>query len=206
MGKSDPILGSIYRTFEPKGKVAILGATKNAFWECDADLYDLQLGNWDINSAWDLGAKYDTIICTRCAYFAKDPKQFMERIALHLYGGGRFFVDWGLGDHWRFEDYKVGWVKNGEKEWAYDEGNYLWSTLWDDLLLDNSDLQKFVEAAHKIDPHYTLETIKQHIEDEVPSILKLEDFEYLFDQLQYSTAMLWPKAPQFYMFVEGVKA
>ena len=35
------------------------------------------MGNWDINTDWELKKKYNTIICTRCAYFAKNPEDFI---------------------------------------------------------------------------------------------------------------------------------
>ena len=100
MGKSDTYLSDIYDKFKPRGRVALLGATKNQFWSCAADYYDRQLNNWDINDEWVLNGQYDTIICTRCAYFAKDPVAFMHRLRNHLMPTGKFFVDWGRGDHW----------------------------------------------------------------------------------------------------------
>ena len=36
-------------------------------------------------------------------------------------------ADWGLGDHWRYEDFKVGWVKGEEHESFYSDNNFLWS-------------------------------------------------------------------------------
>ena len=75
MGKTNPILFPIYKSLVvPKGDVALLGFTNNDLF--DGDLYDLSLGNWQINSEWKLDKKYDTIICTRCAYFFKKSRRF----------------------------------------------------------------------------------------------------------------------------------
>jgi len=103
----------------------------------NGDLYDLSLGNWEINSEWKLPRKYDTIICTRCAYFAKDPDDFIKQCYDNLNENGLLYVDWGLGDHWRFAEFKVGWVKGGEQEYAFGDDNYLWSMVWDDTFLKN---------------------------------------------------------------------
>ena len=71
MGRSDPHIMPWYRHhINPEGKVALLGFRNNNVFK--GDLYDQHLENWDINSEWELTQKYDTIICTRCAYFAKD--------------------------------------------------------------------------------------------------------------------------------------
>ena len=115
MGRSDPYIYSFYKgNIAPRGKTALLGFTDNTFF--DGDLYDLQLKNWDINSSWQLHEKYDTIISLRCPYFAKDPQEFIRRCYNSLNDGGVLYADWGLGDHWRFKQYKVGWVKDGEQE------------------------------------------------------------------------------------------
>ena len=110
MGKSDGILNPWYKqAIVPKGRVALLGFQDNNIFS--GDLYDLQIGNWDINDDWSLDGTYDTIISLRCPYFAKNPQQFMKKCHDHLNDGGVLYTDWGLGDHWRFKDYKIGWVK-----------------------------------------------------------------------------------------------
>ena len=111
------------------------------------DFYDIELDGdfkWDINSNWDLKQKYDLVVCLRCPYFAKDPKKFLEKCHNNLNEGGYIFIDWGLGDHWRFSDYKIGWVKNEEHEHAYVAGNYLWSTVWDDSFLNDDQFKIFL--------------------------------------------------------------
>lgn len=205
MGRSDPVLHDVYSRFKPAGDIAILGATRDQFWKCDADFFDIQLGNWDINSDRELGKMYDTIICTRCAYFAKDPVAFMQRIHDHLNDHGRFFVDWGLGDHWRFEAFKVGWIRDGEHEYCYGEDNKLWSTFWTDKFLQDSEFKRFVEMVSEIDPRYAIDSIKEQIYDEVPSIITSDDIVSIFGGFNGRTLALWPNAPQFYVFVDGVK-
>ena len=43
------------------------------------DFFDLELGNWNINDKdWEIeNNSYDLIVCTRCAYFAKEPADFI---------------------------------------------------------------------------------------------------------------------------------
>ena len=61
MGRSDPHIVPFYKEhIKPEGKVALLGFTSNNIFE--GDLYDQQLGNWDINSEWGLPQKYDTMV------------------------------------------------------------------------------------------------------------------------------------------------
>ncbi len=92
MGRSDPILKSFYKSYiSPKGKTALLGFTNNDFFE--GDLYDKQLDNWNINTDWQLGQTYDTIISLRCPYFARDPEGFIEKCYEHLNPGGLLYVD-----------------------------------------------------------------------------------------------------------------
>ena len=199
MGRSDPYIFSFYRnTIKPAGDTALLGFTSNNFF--NGDLYDLRLGNWDINSDWQLSKKYDTIICTRCAYFAKEPEQFIKRCYDNLNDGGQLFVDWGLGDHWRFDDYKVGWVKNGEHEYAYKEGNYLWSTIWNDSFLGNEQFNVFHQRVKK----FGYKDIKKEIFQEVPRVLLTEDVEKYFSS-SYSLMALWEDNPQIYILLHGVK-
>ena len=131
MGRSDQFLKPFWgKHIKPEGLTALLGFSDNS--KFNGDTYDLELGNWDINSDWSLPKKYDTIICTRCAYFAKDLDSFFRKCHESLNEGGLLFVDFGIGDHWRFSDYKVGWIKDGEHEYAYKKDNFLWSCIWDD--------------------------------------------------------------------------
>lgn len=199
MGRSDPYIFSFYKNnIRPSGDTALLGFTNNNFFK--GDLYDLRLGNWDINSDWQLDKKYDTIICTRCAYFAKEPEQFIKKCYDNLNTGGRLFVDWGLGDHWRFDDYKIGWVKNGEHEYAYKEDNFLWSTVWHDSFLENEQFNIFIQRVRK----FGYEDIRKEIFEEVPKVLLAEDVEKYFSS-SYSLMALWEDNPQVYILLCGVK-
>jgi len=199
MGKSDPYLHSFYsQKIIPKGDVALLGFTKNDWFE--GDLYDPQLGNWDINSEWELPRKYDTIISLRCPYFAKNPEDFIDRCHSHLNDGGRLFVEWGLGDHWRFDNYKIGWVKNGEQEYAYQAENYLWSTVWDDSLRKQEAYQTFERNVIK----HGYSDVEQAIKEEVPQILQLDYVKEKFD-VACTTMTLWQDSPQLYILVGGLK-
>jgi len=163
-------------------------------------LYDLQLGNWNINSEWELPKKYDTIICLRCAYFSKNPEDFIVRCYNSLNDGGKLYVDWGLGDHWRFEDYKIGWVKNKKQEYSYHEDNYLWSTVWDDSFVANPEYNKFEQRVSKFD--YT--DVKKAIHEEVPSLCQIKSIKKYFD-LRYNMMALWNDMPQLYILISGRK-
>ena len=199
MGRSDPYILNFYnKTIKPKGKVALLGFSNNNFY--NGDLYDLSLNNWNINSEWSLDKKYDTIICTRCAYFAEDPWDFIEKCYEHLNESGNLYVDWGLGDHWRFENYKIGWIKNGEQEYAYQKDNYLWSTVWDKRFKSNQHYKAFAKNVEKLGYN----NVEKAIIKEVPRVLKL-DFIRLFFNCQYNILSLWDDKPQLYILIHGIK-
>ena len=208
MGKSDGFLFPVYRqlisrniVFEPKiENTAVLGATVNNYTDLSSDLYDIKLNNWEINSDWKLPKKYDAIISTRCPYFAKDPEDFIKRCHHNLNKDGRIFVDWGLGDHWRYENYKIGWVKDGEHEWCYSPDNFLWSTVWDDEFLDHYAYKKFCKDVEK----YGYYDVKKAIFDEVPSIIKLKTIKKYF-KVSYNLKTLWSDSPQLYIMISGVK-
>ena len=137
MGKSDPYVFDLYRrTLDGfrADKIACLGFSSDDDFTRGLggkrDLFDRSLSNWDINSEWSLGDKYELIVCTRCAFFSKNPVDFLERCERHLFEEGKLLIDWGLGDHWRFSNYKIGWTRNGEHEYAYSHDNLLHSTMW----------------------------------------------------------------------------
>jgi SAM-dependent methyltransferase len=199
VGRSDPFISNFYKTnIVPTGTVALLGFTNNNFF--NGELYDLQLNNWDINSEWELDKKYDTIICTRCAYFAKEPEDFIKRCYNNLNDGGKLYVDWGLGDHWRFKNYKVGWVKDGEQEHAYKEDNFLWSTVWDDSFLDNPQFKMFSQRVKK----FGYDDMKGAIFEEVPKVLQLDHVKEYFSA-SYTMMSLWEDGPQIYILLGGIK-
>ena len=202
MGMSDSILygpGGLYTTIAPEGDVALLGFSNTNYF--NGDCYDLQLGNWEINSNWELSKKYDTIISLRCPYFAKNPEDFIKRCYNHLNEGGKLYIDWGLGDHWRFDNFKVGWVKNGEQEYAYKDDNYLWSTLWDDRFADMRAVQEFEKEIKS----YGYESIRDAVSKEVPSILRPQFIHNYFNFNCYTQRLKTTKHPQIYILVSGVK-
>mgnify|MGYP000005623526 CR=1 FL=1 len=199
MGKTDPVIFPWYDTLiESHGDVALLGFVNNDKFE--GDLYDLSLGNWDINSDWFLGKKYDTIICTRCAYFSKNPEDFILQCYESLNEDGALFVDWGLGDHWRFENYKVGWVRDDEHEYAYFDDNYLWSVIWDDSFLNDDQFKNFEKNILK----FGYDDLKSSIFKEVPSVLSLSFVEKYFD-CSVQIKSIWEDFPQLYIFISGTR-
>ncbi len=202
MGISDTILFSpkgLYSKIRPDGKVALLGFSDNS--KFSGDCYDLKLKNWNINTPWQLKKKYDTIICLRCAYFAENPEDFIKRCYESLNDGGRLYVDWGLGDHWRFNNFKVGWTKDGEHEYCYGEDNFLWSTVWDDSLLKDFHVQGFQNEIKK----NGYESLKKAVKEEVPQILSFnfieEYFDFFIDAFYHSPN----SRPQLYVLLSGVK-
>jgi len=176
MGYTDQLIIPIYqKKIKPEGATALLGSISNKYFE--GDLYDLQLDNWEINSNWKLPKTYDTIICTRTAYFAKDPKDFLKRCYDSLNDNGTLYVDWGYGDHFRFSDYKIGWKNENEHEHAHAPENYLWSGVWDDSILESCAYKDFVNA---VESGYDYKNVKEAIFKEIPSLLTFEEIKTFF--------------------------
>jgi len=201
MGISNAIVVPFYKkNIKCHGNVALLGSANNDMFE--GDTYDLSLGNWEINSKWELPKKYDTIICIRCAYFSRDPSDFISRCYSSLNDDGRLYVDWGLGDHWRFSEFKVGWVNiSGEQEYAYRRDNYLWSAIWDDDFLKNEQCVMFQKEIEK--RGYV--SLKDAICDEVPSVLDTFYIDKYFKNVAYSFLTTIKPYLQLYILVSGVK-
>lgn len=169
MGNSDKVIIPFYKkTVLPNGKTALLGFVNNNIFK--GDLYDIALENWDINSDWKLNSRYDTIICTRCSYFCKDLSSFFDKCHSHLNIGGILYVDCGLGDHYRFKKFKVGWVKDGEHEWGHFEGNYLWSTMWCKDFEINSQYINFEKLIKKLN----YDNLKSAVFQECPTVFDVD--------------------------------
>lgn len=202
MGKSDTAIFEEYSSILKNinaDSVAFLGFhQENAFTNKlnipIKHFYDLSLGNWNINDDWLLQQSYDLIICTRCAYFSKNPQIFIDKVKSHLSVGGQALIDWGLGDHWRFRQYKVGWVRNNEQEYAYQPDNFLYSCFWNQEVSELNDVKQFWEAVKSNKKfNYSLESsLDDVVKREVP---KLVDYKYK----QLKTKFLWPESPQLYI-------
>ena len=153
MGRSDPyVFSKYYENIGNKnlGNCCFLGYSSHNGFTSElkvetSSFYDLSLQNWNINDKdWKIkDSSFDSIVCTRVAYFCKDVSNFFKECFRILKPGGLIFVDWGLGDHWRFENYKVGWLKNDEQEWCYDKDNFLWSTVWSEAFIDHPEYKSF---------------------------------------------------------------
>lgn len=201
MGISNAIVIPFYRRHivNIKGDVALLGDSNNNMF--DGDLYDLDLGNWEINSEWELDNKYDTIICTRCAYFSSRPEDFIKRCHDNLNENGLLYVDWGVGDHWRFPEFKVGWIdKNGKQEYAYTDNNYLWSMVWSNNFLDNAQCSIFEKEIIK----RGYSSLEEAIRSEVPSIISV-DFISEFFESEYHILTITKPYLQMYVLISGIK-
>jgi len=210
MGRSDPIVFSHYKTIIPSKKykkVCFLGFPgPNEFTKTINSEYtfffDISLNGWNINDEyWVMGDhKFDLVVCTRCPYFSKSPEDFFKKCHSILAPGGQIFADWGLGDHWRFSNYKVGWVKEGEHEYAYFDDNFLWSTVWHDSFSSHPEFLKFQKWVEK----FGYSDVKNSIIKEVPSVTNLESVNHLFN-FRYNLLTLWEESPQLYIMLLGEK-
>jgi hypothetical protein len=201
MGKSDLLVFDDYYSMichlRPKS-IAFLGfechsVFTNLFTAPIKDFYDLKLGNWNINDAWALPRKYELVISTRCPYFSRTPYDFVERCRANITPNGNIFLDWGLGDHWRFKDFKVGWVRNGEHEFAYQPDNFLYSCLWRDGFAKEPVIKQFWK--HVVAGPYGYaddDDISDIVKCEVPQLV-----DYDFKKIKFK--FLWPEAPQLYI-------
>ena len=164
--------------------------------------YDLTLDNWKINDEWDIDKECaDLVICTRCPYFASNPKLFVKKCFDIVKPGGVVFLDWGLGDHWRKIPYKVGWLKEGLHE-SIQYNNHvskLYSCFWDQTLENDENVLKFKEWIKQFGYRGDLTHI---VYDEVPVVLTKNDLDI---QPIISTLALWPEAPQLYISTYFVK-
>lgn len=201
MGRSDdlvfPEYSKILQGIPQLNSVAFLGSKEDNRFTATLqakrrDFYDLQLGNWNINSDWTLPQKYDLIVCTRCAYFSNSPDVFVEKCKSYLAPKGHALIDWGLGDHWRFSEYKVGWVRNGEHEFAYDKDNFLFSCLWRQDFEDQVEVKKFWGSIRGRFGYTGNESLTSIVASEIPKIV-----DYQFSKIRFKH--LWYDSPQLYI-------
>ena len=202
MGKSNQYLMPIFKKLFPKKTpIALLGFTKIPDLienKNNIDLYDLSLQNFDLNADWKLKRKYKSIICTRCLYFCKEPMIFFKKCKEYLEDDGEIFVDFFYGHGWtRFENFKVGWLKDGEQEWEYEKGNYLWSGIWCDSFLKNEQIKLFEKRIIK--HGYT--DLKKAVYDEFPSLIELNKLKEIFKNININFLALWEDMPQLYIFI-----
>lgn len=205
MGKSNNLIKEFYDLNDvcSKGKTALLGFTNNNWYF--GDLYDIQLKNWDINSKWKLKEKYNTIICTRTAFFAQSPVDFITRCYDNLKDKGTLVVDWGVGAHFynAKNEISLGWIKNNSSIHVnYKETESSPSScLWDISFEDNFEVQVFIQKMKKFG--YS-DSITKDVLKEIPVILKLEDINPFFNY-NISFKTLWEDTPQLYILFIGSK-
>jgi hypothetical protein len=203
MGKSDPYLINFYMSFLEANKqyesVGFFGQEKENFLSTriqskERKFYDFALGNWNINAhPYNIKSKFDLIVCTRCAYFSKKPVDMINSFISMLKPGGSILIDWGLGDHWRFKNFKVGWVKEKEQEYAYTEDNFLWSCAWHNNFENHDQVKLFKES---ISRYGYKAKLKKIIDKEVPVVLDLKDI--IGVNIKENHLFLWPDSPQLY--------
>jgi len=209
MGKSDPYVFDFYLRQIPKHtyqKAAFLGFSgPNSFTNCieanQKDFFDLSLNNWNINDpVWDCDNDYDIIVSTRCPYFSKNPKKFIENCVSMTQErkNATIFLDWGLGDHWRFDNFKIGWLKDGEQESAYRKDNLLWSCIWSDKFLEDKSFKEFSRRVLK----FGYSDVKKSVYEEVPALLNLDEDSFLEEmncKKSFQIMTLWEDSPQLYI-------
>ena len=88
-------------------------------------------------------------------------------------------------------------LKNGEKEWEYEKGNYLWSGIWDDSFLENEQVKLFEKRIRK--HGYT--DLKKAVKDEFPSLIELDILKEMFRDININFLALWEDMPQLYIFI-----
>ena len=208
MGKTNGRLFPIYRQraidlgITEEDKVAAFGFTKQPEWlDNKCDLFDEQLGNWEINSMFPQGEDiYDAVVCTRVAYFAKDPLKLVGQLHKLLKPGGKLLIDWGLGDHWRYAEFKIGWNHHGMQEEAY--GYRLYSAIWDKTLNSDPEVQAFLKYSQKFGyPEGT--SMTDVLEIEVDRWRDVSEFLPMFSDYQITAHSFWPDAPQLYTILSA---
>jgi SAM-dependent methyltransferase len=218
MGKSDPYVFSAYKQFfnhynnlkntnSQFESVCFLGQDKdNGFTKIieanNRDFFDISLENWNINEfPYSFERKYDLIVCTRCPYFCNDPSRFLKELSIFLNPGGRIFLDWGLGDHLRYEKFRVGFQDENEKEQCYFEGNYMSSCLWDEEFMNQDGTKIFNDRIKK----YGYENLNEAVHKEVPNVVNIKDLKENFANTSTFCFPLWEEMPQLYIIVQGTK-
>ena len=211
MGKSDPYVYRAYldtlddqKEYESIGFYGFSKSNQFTDWfvSDDKNFYDLSLGNWNINEyPYDNSKKFDLIVCTRCAYFSKNPEKMMSNFHNLLKDNGEILIDWGLGDHWRYDNYKIGWKKNGEHESFYSSDNYLWSCLWNDELSLHPEFKVFEKWVEKLG----YPDVKMAIRQEVPVLMDFNVISSLLDSPRINMLALWESSPQLYIILFGKK-
>ena len=188
-------------------KVACLGAPGPYFVSdlakkicgINCDFYDLGLGNWNINSAWHLPNKYDFIFCTRCAFFSRNPLDFIKKCHQNLNHKGLLLVDWNFGH--KFDGYRIGCVKDGLHE--HDEhapDNFIWSGVWNDNFKDHPQFKLFEKRTKK----YGYTDVPKAIKKETPSLLNTDDISRYFE-VETELLSLWEDDPLLYIFISAKK-
>jgi hypothetical protein len=199
MGNSDRIVVPWYKEhIKPQGKTALLGFPNNHMFQ--GDCYDREIGNWEINGPWVLPSVYDTVVSLRCPYFSSDPCNFIVRCHSSLGKNGVLYADWGYGDHWRFAGFRVGWKVGCVHEYAYGEDNKLWSGVWDDSFMHDSQVQAF---ARHIKAH-GYSDLKEAVYKEVPKVLELNFVKRYFDIQWHALCTVKPRL-QLYLLLCGKK-
>jgi SAM-dependent methyltransferase len=212
VGRSDPYVFeaykkffNLYNEFMEFKDVCVLGQPNfnsftNSIISTNKQYYDISLDNWDINKfPYRIKEKFDLVICTRCSYFCSQPQLFLKECHKLLKPSGKIFVDWGLGDHLRFENFRVGFKDENFHEYGYFKDNYLYSCLWDPTFISAPQVNLFSERILK----FGYNDLNATVYKEVPAVLSLEDVRQFFKNVAVHFLTLWEEQPQLYIILQG---
>lgn len=195
MGNSDSEIIPWYKqNIVPVGDTALIGfANHNVF---EGDCYDLYINGWDINQnngrfVLAPNKLYDTVISTRCPCFCRWPKRFIKTCHSYLRMGGGLYIDYSWGSYTSEINSKkilfmIGFVKDGYCCSAHFEGNWVWSTIWDDSLMQDDGVKTFMHDAKE---KYGYNNVKDAIFNEVPCVLPLDYIKMFFDNVTVKTLL-----------------
>lgn len=214
MGRSDPFVFKnyidIFNNYQINNfkNVCFLGQQSENFFSNfikseNKFYFDIKKDNWNINVfPYEIKRKYDLIVCTRCAYFSSNPIKFLSEIHNHLNSDGKIFIDWGLGDHFRHKNFKIGFKNSIEHESAYYDDNFLSSVYWDDEIMKSQHAKIFMKNCEKLGYSACL---KEIVKKEVPSIVTESDITEFYKKIKVEVFTLWTEAPQLYIVTQMTK-
>ena len=110
------------------------------------------------------------------------------------------YVDWGLGDHWRFDNFKVGWTKDGETEYGGNPDYKLHSAIWDDSFFDHKECQIFAEEIKR----HGYDDLRSAVFDEVFAVMRVDAVRELFD-VEYEILTTTKPYLQMYVLLKAKK-
>lgn len=198
MGKTDSLIIPIYKRYLQKyfsDSVDFFGSTsKDKLCQNikSARFFDLQIGNWNINTKWSI--QTSRAVCLRTSGFAINPNDLITSFSKNMDKNGILLIDWSLGsDHYPRESKKWTWGWGNGADQCYGEYKnkkcYLYSSyLSRNLIISNAYQELCNFAAKQI--HY--QQVKNHYE-QIQSEFKeyLLNHELLEDHFSILEEKIW---------------